>query len=179
MASRFVTFANDGEADYIVDGVGLKYVELSDEEASKVMESATEYKVQKIEIERYSHEEYGDYETVEKAINYEINEVKSLSEKIWKKKEGACDVIVGDGIFLGVVFFTGFTDYRGLEEFGFVPIEHIDSREGLTDYTSQNISILLCKASDLPQSTRSTTEQYTLSGRATTSYRTNFYLIKK
>ena len=179
MASRFVTFANGGEADYIIDGVGLKYVELSDVDAGKIMKAATEYKVQKIEIEKYSHEEYGDYESVVEAIDYEIDEVKSLSEKIWKKKEGACDVIVADGKFIGVAFFTGFTDYRGLEEYGFIPIEHIASREGLTDYTSNDISILLGSKSELPQSTRRTIEAYTLSGRATTSSRTGYSLTKK
>ena len=54
MASRFVTFAKDGEADYTVCGVGFKYLDLSEEEAAAVRAQASAYRVRMTEIERYT-----------------------------------------------------------------------------------------------------------------------------
>lgn len=179
MASRFVVPCEDGAVDFVADGVGFRYVELSVEEEARVRAEAAKYFVRKEEIEHYDHDDYGKYDYVEDVIDYEINEVKSLSERIWLEKEGACDVIVADGVFVGVVFFTGFTDYRGLPENGFTPIEKLGSREGLTRFCSVDISILSRDEKELPAATRTTTAQYNLSGRATTSYSTHYYLVKR
>ena len=177
MAHRFVTPTKEG-ADYTVDGVGFKYLVLSEEEADKIMREAAKYKVIKEEVERYSHDEYGDYESVEEVMHYEFADMRSLSEKIWLRSQGAGDIIVENGEFMGVVFFTGFTDYRELEELGVVPLEHLYSREKLTCYVSVEVSILLKKITDV-QAYRSTVAQWAENGRSTTAYRTNFYLAEK
>lgn len=178
MASRFVVFESEC-ADYTIDGYGFKYIELTPDEESKIRGEVLAYKIRKVEIERYDHDDYGIYEEVSELIEYEINDIKSLSEKLWLEKEGACDIIVENGAFFGVVCFTGFTDYRGLIEYAFIPIEHINSRDVLTKYTSSDISILVCDGKSLNEATRRTTEEYSPSGRATTSYKTTYSLVKK
>ena len=179
MASRFVCLVDVAAADFVADGKGFKYIELGEEAAAAARAEAEGYFVRKEEIEHYDHDDYGRYEYVEDVIDYEINGVKSLSERIWLEKEGACDIIVEEGVFLGVVFFTGFTDYRGLPENGFTPIEKLGTREGLTRYTSVDISILPRDEKDMPAATRRTAAQYNLSGRATSSYSTHYYMVKK
>ena len=180
MAIRFVEFVKDGGAvDYTVNGFDFKYLDLSGDGADKIMAQASEYYVKMEKIERYTHEEYGSYEDVEEEIYYELTDLRSISEKIWTKEQGCGDIIVDGGEFFGVVFFTGFTDYREEEELGFVPLEHIDSRENLTRYCCVEFSILERKGVAIPQAYRKTEEDESPSGRSSTSWKTNYYLIKK
>ncbi len=177
MSSRFVVFAEGENADYTVDGVGVRYVEISEKEANGIINEASKYLVSRYTVQTYSHDEYGDYETTTDVTDYEICEIKSLSEKIWKRDEGACDLIVVDGKFWGVVFFTGFTDYRGKEEYGFVPIEMLHKRDNLTSYTHVSLSILKTEESGETQFSRKTAEKY--EGRVATSDRTSYRIEKK
>ena len=177
MATRFVNFADINSADYVIDGYGFCYVDLSAEEAAAVMQVATQYKVVKREVEHYSHEDMGDYTYVTEVATYELDKVKSVSEKIWLEKEGAGDIIVSNGQFVGVVFFTGFTDYRGKEENGFVPLEHLNDRTGLTKYCSVRISVLAADGVDLSNEDMHISPQE--SGRTTRSWDYNFHLEKK
>ncbi|MBO5312629.1 MAG: hypothetical protein J6B29_01555 [Clostridia bacterium] len=177
MSTRFVIFTDTNSADYVIDGYGFKYVEMPARETATVMQEATQYKVVKVEVEHYSHEDMGDYTYVDEVATYELDKVKSVSEKIWLDGEGAGDIIINDGKFFGVVFFTGFTDYRGEEQYGFVPLEHIHDRTGLTSYCSAEISILLPKGADIAQATRHITGQD--SGRTSRSWDINYYLEKR
>ena len=179
MPARFVVFTNVDNADYVIDDYGFKYVEFSAEETAKIMQAATQYKVVKREVEHYYHEEMGDYTSIRVVATHELDKVKSISEKVWLKNEGACDIIVDGGTFFGVVFFTGFTDYRGEEQYGFIPLEHIHDRKNLSDYCSAEISILLPPGATLPvpDATKSLGSQET--GRTTRSWNTNFTLEKK
>lgn len=177
MASRFVAFAEEGEADYTVCGVGFRYLDLSEEEAASVRAQASAYKVRMTEIERYSHEEYGDYESVSEMIEYEFDEMRSLSEKVWQKTQGLGDIIVENGVFDGVVFFTGFPDYREREELGVIPLEHIGSRKGLSDYVSVDFGILRRVRADDEKPSRHIAGSE--NGRVTTSYNVCHSLIKK
>ena len=177
MSTRFVAFTDTGSADYVIDGYGFKYVDLSSSEAKTVMEAATQYRVVKTEVEHYSHEDMGDYTYVDEVATYELDQVKSVSEKIWLENEGAGDIIVDDGSFFGVVFFTGFTDYRGEEQYGFVPLDYVHDRKDLSKYCSAEISVLLPKGSDISQATSHISGQDT--GRTSRSWDINFYLEKK
>ncbi len=177
MSARFVAFTEKENADYIIDGYGFKYVDFSSDVATTIMKDATQYKVIKIEVEHYSHEDMGDYTYETEVASYELDEVKSVSEKIWLENEGAGDIIVDDGKFFGVVFFTGFTDYRGEEQYGFIPLDYVHDRKDLTKYCSPEISILLPKGKDISQATMHITSEDT--GRTSRSWDINFYLEKK
>ena len=178
MASRFVVFSEVSEADYTVDGLGFKYIDPTPEEVEKIINEVSKYKVRKETVHIYSHDDYGDYETGAEVIEYDLDKAKSLSEKIWKKSHGAADIIIHDTEFFGVVFFTGFTDYRETEEFGFVPIECKDSRENLTMYTSVQLSVFKCKnQKGNPQHSSDSIGDY--NGRVSTSSKTGYYLLKK
>ncbi len=179
MSARFVVFTNVDSADYVINGYGFKYVDFSADEVATIMQVATQYKVVKREVEHYSHEEMGDYTSITVVATHELDKVKSISEKVWLKNEGACDIIVDSGTFFGVVFFTGFTDYRGEEQYGFIPLDYVYDRKELSKYCSAEISILLPQGATLPvpTATRSLGSQET--GRTTRSWNTNFHLEKK
>lgn len=176
MASRFVTVTAPESADFVADNIGFKYVDLTPEREAMLRAEAAKYYVAKVETQVYDHDDYGSYETVSETCRYTVTEVKSLSEKIWLRGEGACDLITDGDAFLGVVCFTGFTDYRGLESNGFIPLRHLNDRTGLTEYCHAAISVLSVNKDDLPQSTRSALAGY--DGRVEISYRTSFYLAK-
>ena len=177
MATRFVVFTDTDKADYVIDGYGFKYVDFSADEAATIMQAATQYKVVKIEVEHYSHEDMGDYTYETEVASYELDKVKSVSEKVWLKNEGAGDIIVDNGKFFGVVFFTGFTDYRGEEQYGFIPLDYVHDRKDLSKYCSADISILLPKGADISKATMHISGQD--SGRTSRSWDINFYLEKK
>lgn len=179
MATRFVTFANQGEADYVINGYGFKYLDISGGDADKIMAQACDYQVKMVKTERYTHEEYGSYEDIVETHCYQLSEMLSLTEKIWSKEQGCGDIIVDGDSFFGVIFFTGFTDYREKEELGFIPMEHKDSRENLTKYCCVEFGILNRAETDLPQAYRKTEEDESESGRSSTSWKTNYYLNKK
>jgi len=177
MSTRFVVFTDTAGADYVIDGYGFKYVYPSADKVEKIMQEATQYKVVKREVEHYSHEDMGNYTYVTEIATHELDKIKSVSEKIWLEHEGAGDIIVVDDAFWGVVFFTGFTDYRGKEEYGFIPLEHLHDRKGLTDYCSVQISVLVAAGMDLYNPTIHFEPQET--GRTTRSWDQNFSLEKK
>ena len=177
MATRFVVFTDTDSADYVIDNYGFKYVDFSVEEVTTVMQVATQYHVVKREVEHYSHEDMGNYTYVTEIATYELDKVKSVSEKIWLENEGAGDIIVVDGAFFGVVFFTGFTDYRGKEEYGFIPLDYLHDRKGLSKYSSVNISILVAEGNDISDATMHFAPQET--GRTTRSWDQSFHLEKK
>lgn len=177
MATRFVVFTDADSANYVIDGYGFKYVDFSAEEVATIMQTATQYKVVKREVEHYSHEEMGDYTTITEVATYELDKIKSVSEKIWLKNEGAGDIIVVDGKFFGVVFFTGFTDYRGKEEYGFIPLKYLHDRKDLSKYCSVRISILVRQGADISDATLHFAAQET--GRTVRSWDQNFHLEKK
>ena len=178
MATRFVVFTDVDSADYVINGFGFKYTDFPPEVVATIMQTATKYKVVKREVEHYSHEEMGDYTYVTEVATYELDKVKSVSEKIWLKNEGAGDIIVVDGKFFGVVFFTGFTDYRGKEEFGFIPLEHLQGgQKALSNYCLNNLSILVAEGTDIFNTPIHIAAQET--GRTTRSWDKNFHLEKK
>ena len=174
MAYRFVTFAEGGNADYTVNGTDFKYLDLSQEEAETIMTEARGYEVLKSVIERYSHDEYGDYESLVESISYNLSDMRSISEKIWDKHQGSGDIIVVDERFFGVVFFTGLVDPKGKSELGFVPLEHKDSREGLTVYTS--VSFAIMRREDLDVATGGRVAEGEYNGRVSTSWNTTYSL---
>ena len=174
MAYRFVTFAEGGNADYTVNGTDFKYLDLSQEEAETIMTEARGYEVLKSVIERYSHDEYGDYESLVESISYNLSDMRSISEKIWDKHQGSGDIIVVDERFFGVVFFTGLVDPEGKSELGFVPLEHKDSREGLTVYTS--VSFAIMRREDLDVATGGRVAEGEYNGRVSTSWNTTYSL---
>lgn len=177
MAIRFVVFADADSANYVIDGYGFKYVDFSEEEIATIMQDATQYNVVKREVEHYSHEEMGDYTTVTVVATYDLDKIKSISEKIWLRNEGAGDIIVADGKFFGVVFFTGFTDYRGKEEYGFIPLEYVHERKELSEYCLVRISILAREGADISNASMHFGSQET--GRTIRSWDQNFHLEKK
>lgn len=177
MAHRFVTPVKEG-ADYTACGVGFKYIDLAEEEASKIIREVCKYEVVQTETEHYSHDEYGDYDYVTEVNRFNLAEMRSLSEKIWARDQAAGDIIVENGELVGIAFFTGFTDYRNLEELGIIPIEHLESRANLTKYVSVDVSIFRLQTTE-SQASSSTEAQWSESGRSTTSYKTNYYLEKK
>ena len=177
MIPRFVVFTEINNADYVIDGYGFKYVNLSEDETTSIMQDATQYQVVKEEIENYSHEDMGNYTYVTEVASYELDNLKSVSEKIWLRSVGVGDIIVVDGKFFGVVFFTGFTDYREEEKYGFIPIEHLNDRKGLSKYSSPEISILTPKGSDISQATMHFSGEDT--ERTSRSWDVNFYLRNK
>ena len=119
----------------------------------------------------------GNYTYITEIATYELDKVKSVSEKIWLEHEGAGDIIVSNGRFFGVVFFTGFTDYRSKEEYGFIPLNHVNDRNGLTKYCSVQISILVAQGEDISNEAMRFEPQET--GRTTRSWDQNFHLEKK
>lgn len=179
MANRFVGFADGKDADYTVCGTGFTYLELTEAEAEAVMATAAEYTVIETETHTYSHEEYGSYVDVEEIRRYDLAACKSLSEKIWEHDEKACDIIVADGVFLGVVFFTGFTDPSGLKKHAFVPTECIASGEIPGGKGFLKFNVFIRKDVRKAQTSYQTAETENASGRSTSSYRRNFYLDKK
>lgn len=177
MSARFVVFTKTSEADYIIDGYGFKCVELTPEEVTKVMRTVTQYYVAKYETEHYSHDDMGDYDYTELVATYELDQIKSISEKIWLENEKACDIIINDGNFVGVVFFTGFTDYRGEEQYGFIPLEYVHDRKDLSKWCSTDISIILQEGITFSQAGYHINEQTT--GRTSRSWDVNYKLLKK
>ena len=180
MASRFITFTNSDEmADIVVDGYGFKFVEVSDEVKTSVMQEASKYEVKMEKIERYTHEEYGSYDEVIETRTYDFADMLSIKEKIWTKEQGCGEIIIVNGKFFGTLFFTGFPHYKETEDLGFVPFDYKDNRRDLSQYCSIDFSILKIAHENLPQACRKTEEDESPSGRSSTSWKTNYYLIKK